>query len=70
MIKPIKHTETTIEGEHGWVFVGDSFGDYRGINEALGLRTRLKRSLEWAKTDVGIERLQVRIGSEWVDRIR
>jgi hypothetical protein len=70
MTKPLTIT-TTIEGERGWVFIGDSFGDWRGINEAMGLRTRLKRSFTMAQGDVAIERLQVRApDGAWVDRIR
>jgi hypothetical protein len=69
MIKPLTIT-TTIESERGWVFIGDSFGDWRGVNEALGLRTRLKRSLTMVQGDVAIERLQVRAADgTWVDRI-
>ena len=46
------------------------YGDVRGVNEILGLRTRLKFSLQWAKTDVSIERLQVRsVNGEWIDGI-
>ena len=67
---PKSLTITIAEGENGWVFVLDGFGDYRGVNEAMGLRTRLKFTLEWAKTDVSIERLQVRsVNGEWIDGI-
>lgn len=59
----------TLDGDNGWLFVADSFGDYRGINETLGLRTRLKWSLEWAKKDVEIGRLQTLIAGEWTDKI-
>lgn len=66
---------TTIEAENGWVIVGDSFGDWRGTNEALGLRTRLKREtrdrsgLDWVKHDISIGRLQTLIAGEWTDNI-
>ena len=68
-------TTSEIEGENGWLIVNDSFGDWRGVNEALGLRTRLKRGnaerggLEWVKHDIAAGRLQRRVGGEWVDRI-
>ena len=71
----------TIEGENGWVFVNDSFGDWRGTNETMGLRTRLKRDtkgsadtpsksgLEWVKHDIAIGRLQFWRNSAWDDAI-
>lgn len=69
---------TTIKGENGWVFVQDVYGDWRGTNEALGLRTRLKRDtrgegarsgLDWVRHDITIRRLQRFDGGQWVDKI-
>ena len=62
--------ETITEGENGWAYTYSSlFGDWRGIHEARGLRTRLKRSLTMAQQDVKDGRLQRRVKGEWVDRI-
>lgn len=66
-----KNLTTMVVTEGEWEYRQDGFGDWRGWNEAMGLRTRLKFSLAWAKTDVRIKRLQVRSADgAWVDRIR
>lgn len=59
---------TITEGD--WAYTLDSYGDWRGINETLGRRTRLKRELTKAQQDVAIGRLQTRAADgTWIDRI-
>ncbi len=61
------YTET--DGE--WTYTQDEYKDWRGTNDAAGLRTRLKSTLEWAKRDVQIGRLQRSLSNgEWIDDIR
>ena len=61
---------TPITDADGWEYIQDTaYGDWRGIHEVRGLRTRLKRRLEAAQQDVKDGRLQRRVKGEWVDRI-
>ena len=60
---------TPITDADGWEYSQDKYADWRGIHEARGLRTRLKRRLEAAQQDVRDGRLQRREGGVWVDRI-
>ena len=60
---------TPITDADGWTYIQDKYADWRGIHEARGLRTRLKRRLTMAQQDVKDGRLQRRASGEWVDRI-
>jgi YD repeat-containing protein len=60
---------TTIATDGDWSYERDSFGDYRGVNDRQGQRTRLKRTLVAAQQDVEAGRLQRRKAGEWEDHV-